>query len=145
MVRNVERAVDALLSPGGLVPAGPELLKGSVVLSFFERRKSKALFGLVKNEEKIVWEQWTTPILISTTPRPLGDDDPSRLERSRADAHADALLHKRISDIHALVNGPMDHIPSSIYEFEISANSAREERPRRSILKPPMPLGTAQL
>ena len=138
--RNVERAVDALLAPGGLQPAGPELLKGAVVLSFFNRRQSKAMFGLVKTEEKVVWEQWLLPVLVSTTPRPLGDDDASRLERSRADADADALIHKRLSDIHALVNGPMDHIPDKMYEFEIAAGARareHEERPRPSLFSPP--------
>ena len=137
MIRNVERAVDALISPGGLVPAGPELLKGAIVLSFFERRRSKALFGLVKNEDKIVWEQWTIPLLISTTPRPLGDDDPSRLERSRADADADRLLRQRITDIHKIVNGPIDHVPNSMYEFEISKTALDEPRKRPSMLTPP--------
>ena len=140
VIRTVERAVDALLSPGGLVPAGPELLKGAIVLSFFERRRSKALFGLVKNEDKIIWEQWTTPILISTKPRPLGDDDPSRLERSRADDAADKLLRARLGDIHQLVNGPMDHVPNSMYEFEISRAELDERRSRPSMLSPP-PMG----
>ena len=138
MIETVDRACDALLSPGHLTPAGPELLKGTVVLSFFERIRSKALFGILKNEEKRVWEQWTLPILISTTPRPLGDDDPSRLERSRADADADRLLRARIGDVHRLVNGPLDHVPDSIYEFEIFAGGdpSADRKPRRIIAPP---------
>ena len=94
---------------------------------------AQALFGILKNEEKRVWEQWTLPILVSTTPRPLGDDDPSRLERSRADENADRLLRARIYDVHRLVNGPLDHVPTSIYEFEIFAGGdpSRDSKPRR--------------
>jgi hypothetical protein len=127
--RSVERAVDALLAEGGLKPAGPELLKGAVVLSFFNRRQNKALFGLVKNEEKCVWEQWMVPILIATTPLPTGDDETSVLERQRADETA----------LNKLVNGPMDHIPDKMYEFEIACASAqaREERIKPSLFTPP--------
>mmetsp|Transcript_19008 Transcript_19008/g.23096 ORF Transcript_19008/g.23096 Transcript_19008/m.23096 type:complete len:138 (+) Transcript_19008:14-427(+) len=50
VMRSVERAVDSVFT--SLAPAGPDLLKGYIVLSFFERRHSKSLFGLVSNEEK---------------------------------------------------------------------------------------------
>ena len=68
VTRTVECAVDSLLARESLVSAGPDLLRGDFVLSFFERRHSKTLFGLVSNEEKITWEQWTTPFLVSIRP-----------------------------------------------------------------------------
>ncbi|KAJ8608733.1 hypothetical protein CTAYLR_007784 [Chrysophaeum taylorii] len=116
VTRAVERAVTSLTSES-LVPAGPELLKGAIVLSFFERRRSRSLFGLVSNEEKVVWEQWTTPVLVSTRPR--DHLNPTDLERRRARYDADLLLRRTIADVHTLVNGPLDHVPSSMYEFEI--------------------------
>ncbi|KAJ1458047.1 hypothetical protein M885DRAFT_513625 [Pelagophyceae sp. CCMP2097] len=143
--RSVERAVDGLLASNALVAAGPELVKGALVLSFFDRRRSRSLFGLVGREEKIVWEQWTLPVLISTKTRPLGDDEAAELERRRHRAESDAVVRRRLADVHALVNGPLDHVPSSMYEFEIVQRTSKGE-PRdgvytRVMLNPPLHLG----
>mmetsp|Transcript_5109 Transcript_5109/g.15473 ORF Transcript_5109/g.15473 Transcript_5109/m.15473 type:complete len:209 (+) Transcript_5109:70-696(+) len=144
VTRAVERAVTSLTAES-LVPAGPELLKGSIVLSFFERRRSRSLFGLVSNEEKIVWEQWTTPVLVSTRPRDSIHPRTSDLERRRERYNADTLLRRTISDVHALVNGPLDHVPGSMYEFEIRPKTfADAEKLRdnaayaRVMLNPPL-------
>lgn len=142
VTRAVERAVMSLTSES-LVPAGPELLKGAIVLSFFERRRSRSLFGLVSNEEKIVWEQWTTPVLVSTRPRDASTT--SDLERRRERNNADHLLRRTINDVHTLVNGPLDHVPSSMYEFEILPKSSvkvdadkRDAGYARVMLNPPL-------
>jgi len=96
--RAVEESIDGLCEglseepTGALEPAGPELWKGCMVLSFFEKRSIPQLFGLVNNEEKVVWEQWRIPVLISTTPRPMGDDTASVIERQRQAQQAEAML-----------------------------------------------------
>lgn len=140
VTRTVERAVSSLTHE--LVPAGPELYKGAIVLNFFERRQSRSLFGLVSNEEKIIWEQWTTPVLVSTRPRDTVAT--SDLERRRERANADVLLRRTISDVHSLVNGPSDHVPFSMYEFEIlpknqaKADADKRDAYARVMLNPPL-------
>ncbi|CAM9760829.1 unnamed protein product [Choristocarpus tenellus] len=60
-----------------LSPAGPDLAKGWITISFFMRRVKKSIFGLMLKEEKVVWEQWVIPVLVNTAMRPLEDDQAS--------------------------------------------------------------------
>lgn len=57
---NVEKKVDDAIESflRSLSQIGPELMSGCLVLSFFERRASKQLFGLVSHEERLVWVMW---------------------------------------------------------------------------------------
>lgn len=50
---------------------------GRLILSFFEKRTTQAFFGLVQNQEKVVFEQWIIPILVDTTASPGGMDHAS--------------------------------------------------------------------
>ena len=56
MHTNVELKVDDAIESflRSLSQIGPELMSGSLVLSFYERRASKQLFGLVSHEERLV-------------------------------------------------------------------------------------------
>jgi hypothetical protein len=36
---------------------GPELSKGVILLTFFEKRESKGFLGLLRNEEKVCFEK----------------------------------------------------------------------------------------
>lgn len=56
MHTNVENKVDDAIESflRSLSQIGPELMSGSLVLSFYERRASKQLFGLVSHEERLV-------------------------------------------------------------------------------------------
>ena len=55
-----------------LVPAGPDLHKGFVTLTFFKRRTNKVVFW--QYQEKVVWEEWIIPLLVDSTPKPAGDE-----------------------------------------------------------------------
>mmetsp|Transcript_14755 Transcript_14755/g.44418 ORF Transcript_14755/g.44418 Transcript_14755/m.44418 type:complete len:205 (+) Transcript_14755:268-882(+) len=139
--RAVDESIDGLMT--SLEPAGPELGKGCMVLSFFEKRVTAQLFGLVSNEEKVVWEQWRIPVLISVTPRPMGDDTASVIERQRQAQQADAMLQARIMQVFSLANGHFDHLPPVHYEFEIScgrkgAGEKREAVYARMMQAPPL-------
>jgi len=48
-----------------------------MILSFFEKRTTQAFFGLVQNEEKVVFEQWVIPILVDINHSPPGHDHAS--------------------------------------------------------------------
>jgi len=77
----VEESIESFMR--SLTPVGPELLSGSVTLSFFERRTTRQLFGLVSSQERVVWEQWTVRVVVNNTPRPVNDDKASVIERRR--------------------------------------------------------------
>lgn len=50
--QKVDDAIEAFLRT--LSQIGPELLSGGLTLSFFERRATRQLFGLVSHEERVV-------------------------------------------------------------------------------------------
>jgi len=56
--RAVDDAIESFLRT--LSQIGPELLSGSLTLSFFERRATRQLFGLVSHEERVVCVYNTT-------------------------------------------------------------------------------------
>lgn len=45
------------------IPSGGSA-SGCLVIAFFERKVKKALFGLMSNEEKVLFEKWTIPITV---------------------------------------------------------------------------------
>jgi autophagy-related protein 101 len=69
--QRVDDVIDSLLR--SLVPIGPDLSQGGVMLNFFEKRASKQLFGFMKHEEKVVFESWILKVVVSSrdtiTPR----------------------------------------------------------------------------
>eukprot|EP00978_Attheya_sp_CCMP212_P012964 scaffold32351_cov60-Attheya_sp.AAC.2 len=79
--KKVDDAIESFLR--SLSQIGPELLSGCLTLSFFERRATRQLFGLVSHEDKIIWEQWILRVVVNNTPRPVNDDKASVIERQR--------------------------------------------------------------
>ena len=79
--RKVDDAIEHFMRT--LTPIGPELMAGNLAISFYERRSKNKLFGLVNQEEKIVWEQWILRVVVNNTPRPMGEDEASVIERQR--------------------------------------------------------------
>jgi Autophagy-related protein 101 len=51
--QKVDDAIESFLRT--LSQIGPELLSGSLTLSFFERRATRQLFGLVSHEERVMY------------------------------------------------------------------------------------------
>eukprot|EP00744_Colponema_vietnamica_P001386 GILI01002295.1.p1 GENE.GILI01002295.1~~GILI01002295.1.p1 ORF type:complete len:231 (-),score=37.09 GILI01002295.1:84-776(-) len=109
---------------------------GQMVLSFYERREKKMLFGLSKQEEKVVWEQWVIPLRVShphsssstvsvsasasrnslsyspSTLSPSGAPfgfEPS--ERMRRQSEVENVLRECLFYIVRKVNEKKDHIP----------------------------------
>jgi len=89
-------------------------------------------------QEKVVWESWIVKVVVNNTPRPLGDDKASIMERKRIKDTAEVMLKSVFMKIYeyasgggnnnhregagAIVGGGLDHIPPSMYEFEIRCN-----------------------
>jgi Autophagy-related protein 101 len=53
--QKVDDAIESFLRT--LSQIGPELLSGCLTLSFFERRATRQLFGLVSHEERVMYVQ----------------------------------------------------------------------------------------
>mmetsp|Transcript_2128 Transcript_2128/g.3051 ORF Transcript_2128/g.3051 Transcript_2128/m.3051 type:complete len:260 (+) Transcript_2128:100-879(+) len=148
--KKVDDSIETFLK--SLKQIGPELLSGCLTLSFFERRASKQLFGLVSHEEKVIWEQWILYVVVNNTPRPVDDDKASIMERQRIQDTAEAMLRSVFMKLYDCAsgandylgqhsgggggNGPgststgsgLDHIPPSMYEFEIRCSKRADDR-----------------
>lgn len=154
--KKVDAGIEEFLN--SLVQIGPELLSGCLTMSFFERRASKQLFGLVSHEEKIVWEQWIMHVVVNNTPRPVNDDSASIMERQRIQDTAEAMLSSVFfkifryasgtddnattreskgsscsvgssgDNIEDKIGGSLDHIPPTMYEFEIRCSKRMDDR-----------------
>jgi hypothetical protein len=107
---------------------GPELLSGCLTLSFFERRASRQLFGLVSHEEKVIWEQWVLRVIVNNTPRPISNDSCAVIERQRIQHTAEGMLRSALTKIFELVGGALDHVPPVMYEFEINCAKRADDR-----------------
>lgn len=124
--QKVDDAIESFLRT--LSQIGPELLSGSLTLSFFERRATRQLFGLVSHEERVIWEQWVLRIVVNNTPRPISNDTAAIIERQRIQDTAENMLRNVLMKIYDIMNGPIDHIPPCQYEFDISCSKRIDDR-----------------
>ncbi|RLN32403.1 hypothetical protein BBJ28_00018245 [Nothophytophthora sp. Chile5] len=85
---------------------------GFLVVSFFERKVKKALFGLMSNEEKTVFEKWLLPVTVTSSPAASHGNTEAALQN--------ALLH-----ILTAVQS-IEHIPNAMYDFEIASYGSLE-------------------
>ncbi|KAL7485117.1 hypothetical protein ACHAW6_010735 [Cyclotella cf. meneghiniana] len=124
--RKVDDSIETFLR--SLIPIGPELMAGCLTLSFFERRAKNKLFGLVHQEEKVVWEQWFLRVVVNNTPRPMGGDEASVIERQRIQDTAEGMLKAVLYRVFELAGNEIDHIPSVMYDFEINNAKKPDDR-----------------
>lgn len=158
--QTVKVAIDVLLKVQ--IPVGPNLSKGVILLSFFERRVVKGYFGLTSHEEKVYFERWKIPILANNssidfnpplTPSSSGSgkhSSPSSAQTSSSQASASEetniqfqRLHvtditrnqvqQRILSILEAANNALDHVPSTLYEYEIEVVGPVGERREESM------------
>mmetsp|Transcript_109354 Transcript_109354/g.304207 ORF Transcript_109354/g.304207 Transcript_109354/m.304207 type:complete len:218 (+) Transcript_109354:67-720(+) len=127
---DVDKKVDSSITTflTTLSQIGPELLSGGLTLSFFERRATRQLFGLVSNEEKVVWEQWHLRVVVNNTPRPVSDDSAAVIERQRIQDTAEGMLRSVLMKIFEIAGRSIDHVPPVMYEFEISCSKKVDDR-----------------
>mmetsp|Transcript_12783 Transcript_12783/g.20579 ORF Transcript_12783/g.20579 Transcript_12783/m.20579 type:complete len:212 (+) Transcript_12783:143-778(+) len=124
--KKVDESIQSFLMT--LSQIGPELLSGGLTLSFFERRKTQQLFGLVSNEERVVWEQWHLRVVVNNTPRPVSDDSAAVIERQRIQDTAEGMLRSVLVKIFEIAGTSIDHVPPVMYEFEISCSKKVDDR-----------------
>lgn len=125
--RKVDDSIETFLR--ALTPIGPELMAGNLAVSFFERRPKNKLFGLVnQGTEKVVWEQWILRVVVNNTPRPMGEDEASVIERQRIQDTAEGMLKAVLLKVFELAGSETDHIPPVMYDFEISNAKKADDR-----------------
>ncbi|TDH71334.1 hypothetical protein CCR75_004682 [Bremia lactucae] len=92
---------------------------GYMVVTFFERKVKKALFGLMSNEEKTIFEKWVIPVTVTSSPAA------SQEERELCAGETEAALQNTLLHILTAVQS-IDHIPVAMYDFEIATYSSSE-------------------
>ncbi|KAL3805522.1 hypothetical protein ACHAWO_000660 [Cyclotella atomus] len=123
---KVDDSIETFLR--SLAPIGPELMAGCLTLSFYERKAKNKLFGLVHQEEKVVWEQWVLRVVVNNTPRPMGGDEASVIERQRIQDTAEGMLKAALFRVFELAGNEIVHIPSVMYDFDINNTKNPDDR-----------------
>ena len=101
-----------------LTVVGPNLFRSVLIISFYEYRSSKGFFGLINNTEKVVFERWKFPVLINQNIVPninLVITPPPEILLAREQ------IQLRLLNIIDEVVNYVDHVPPSLYEYEIEA------------------------
>ncbi|KAI9895550.1 hypothetical protein PsorP6_019319 [Peronosclerospora sorghi] len=96
---------------------------GYIVIIFFERKVKKALFGLMSNEEKTVFEKWILPVTVTSSPAASQGGNP---ERELCAGETEAALQNALAHILRAVQN-IEHIPIAMYDFEIMTFNSLEE------------------
>ena len=65
--KMIEDQVPKLMS--SLTPVAPDLARGQLTLSFYEKITSRKFFGMASSSEKQYWEQWVVKLIVNTQPR----------------------------------------------------------------------------
>lgn len=118
--RSVLTALEELKE--SLEEVGPNLYRGTLVLSFYLMKENKGFLGLYSENIKHVFERWRIPVLVNKAPITLRKDDASEMERARLfDSSRDAVM-ARLMKIIVDVNLTCDHVPVELYEYEIVAS-----------------------
>lgn len=122
------------------IPSGGSAA-GCLVVAFFERKVKKALFGLMSNEEKVLFEKWVIPVTVVAPASAYGallcasvrahlsrdcgltgrivSIDKESLEADAESALQNALLHV-LSAVQTI-----EHIPNAMYDFEVRPVESR--------------------
>lgn len=105
-------------------------LRGEIVLSFFEHREYKEWIGLVTRHENVYFERWHVPVTVNDR-----NDHSSRTEREdfdydRAYRTAYDQASKAMMAILEGVNHASDHMPLTLYNYELQVVEAADERRR---------------
>ncbi|KAE9183812.1 hypothetical protein PF005_g21932 [Phytophthora fragariae] len=107
-------------SVGGVSSSVRGANSGYVVVTFFERKVKKALFGLMSNEEKTVFEKWILPFTVTSSPTA------SQEERELCAGETEAALQNALLHILTAVQS-IEHIPIAMYDFEITTFNSLED------------------
>ena len=113
-----------------LTPVGPNLYRSVLILSFYESRNTKAFFGFMNNNEKVVFERWRIPILVNentSVPNNTITNPNLLITPSQEILLAREQIQLRILYIIEIASY-VDHVPPSLYEYEIEAGIAGEKK-----------------
>jgi hypothetical protein len=120
---SVIRALEQLKE--SLEEVGPNLYRGTIVLSFYLLKENKAFLGLYSESKKHVFERWRIPVLVDKAPITMRRDDASQIERNRMFDSCRQEVMSRMMKIIVDVNLACDHVPVELYEYEIDAAASQ--------------------
>jgi len=154
---TVNEAIEGLQA--SLTSVGPFLSKGIILLSFFEKREMKGFFGLVSRYENVYFERWRIPVLVNErsiykddrydnfhenngdrnnyikkNQKDFEDREVADSERKYFFDSAIDVVQKRLLTILEAVNNSTDHVPPTMYEYEIETTGPLGERREQSIV-----------
>jgi autophagy-related protein 101 len=129
--RVVEDAVERLSQSLRIVGNGTA--KGRIVVSFYEKKKRKAFFGITTTEDQVNWEQWIISIVVNRQKLSNGADFAA--DRNRQARQTESLMTQRILQILTMVNEKKEHLPpvnlnsdkAMVFEFKIAIPKLEEK------------------
>lgn len=81
--------------------------------------------------EKCVFEKWAVPVLVDGTPRAVGDDMSSRIERTRTRESAVERVKNTMEVIYSKAMEDLSYLPEQ-FQFEVDHAKGGEGRSRHS-------------
>ena len=67
-------------------------------------------------------------MVVNNTPRPVGEDLASVIERQRMQDTAERLLKSALLKVFEITGGDIDHVPPVMFEFDISCSKRADDR-----------------
>jgi hypothetical protein len=130
---TVSDAVDIFRKSMQCIDEG--LYHGEIVLSFYDKRDIKEYLGFVTRHENIYFEKWKISIDLTDSKYRRGEpEDDLQLYQTAYTQVTKSILH-----ITEAVNQSTDHVPLSLYDYEIqvmecSADGAGDSESGKSIV-----------
>lgn len=120
---DVRQAIDSLNST--LVSIGPNTSRGSLSLSYYEKREKSGFFGFTSMTEKVYFERWKVFFVVDHSAFSPGRDDAAEIARERARDSCRSQLQLRLLHVFQAVNQDLEHVPTD-YEYEIEVHTAKQ-------------------
>jgi len=123
---SVTKLIDLLLDhffSSSLIPIGPDLCKGCLSVEFHVNKPTNSWFG--PKTSPVVFENWSVPVLINTTPRPLDDSTASIIERERTRKTSQGVVGDVLGRVYDLALEGLESLPAE-YQYNISITGNEE-------------------
>ena len=108
--QSVENALERFFA-GGLQLVGPDLVRGELMVSFYESRRRAGLFGSA--EERVYWERWLVPVIVNQS-------------ASSRESGGEAVLRASLMRV-VLLASDVGHVPrppdgNATFKYELSVS-----------------------
>nr|CCA20668.1 conserved hypothetical protein [Albugo laibachii Nc14] len=122
-VRSFEKRVQLALTTAPMVATSrsgvtQKTCFGYIKVTFLERKVKKALFGLMSNEEKLIFEEWIVPMRVEQSTCLVDPLDHAKVMKDTFKQTESQVQHCLLQII-TLVQ-KIEQIPATMYDFEIT-------------------------